>query len=75
MRTQHPSLPSQVMRLSAIREGAMPFDELLTAAAALQGSMERVSTTTRLPADVDREGADDLLLPMLQKIPVTPWTS
>jgi hypothetical protein len=53
--------------LSAIRAGAMSFDELLSAATALQESMEAASTTTRLPADVERQGVDDLLLAMLQE--------
>jgi uncharacterized protein len=53
--------------LSAIRDGAMPFDELLAAATGLQDSMEKAAATTRLPADVDREGVDDLLLALLKE--------
>jgi hypothetical protein len=36
------------------------------AATGLQDSMEKVAATTRLPADVDREGVDDLLLDLLK---------
>jgi hypothetical protein len=53
--------------LSAIRDGAMSFDELLLAATGLQDSMEKAAATTGLPADVDREGVDDLLLDLLQE--------
>jgi uncharacterized protein len=53
--------------LSAIRGGAMSFDELLSAATALQESMATASAATRLPADVERQGVDDLLLAMLQE--------
>lgn len=52
--------------LSAIRDGAMPFDELLAAAAALQVSMERAAGTTKLPGDVDRQGVDALLGDLLR---------
>src|SRR5690606_17813414 len=41
--------------LSAIRDGAMTFDDLLTAANGLQKSMERAAAKTRLPADVDQD--------------------
>jgi len=47
--------------LSAIRDGAMAFDELLAAATALQESMERAAETTKLPRDVDHESVDALL--------------
>ncbi len=47
--------------LSAIRDGAMPFDELLAAATALQKSMERAAGMTKLPGDVDHKGVDALL--------------
>ena len=53
--------------LSAIRDGAMSFDELLAAATGLQDSMEKAAATTGLPADVDREGVDDLLLALLRE--------
>ena len=47
--------------LSAIRDGAMSFDELLAAATALQVSMERAAGMTKLPGDVDHKGVDALL--------------
>ena len=47
--------------LSAIRDGAMSFDELLAAATALQESMERAAAMTKLPNDVDHKGVDALL--------------
>jgi uncharacterized protein len=47
--------------LSAIRDGSMPFDELLAAATALQVSMERAAGMSKLPGDVDYEGVDALL--------------
>lgn len=53
--------------LSAIRDGAMSFDELLAAATGLQGSMEKAAAMTSLSADVDRDGVDDLLLALLQE--------
>jgi hypothetical protein len=53
--------------LSAIRDGAMSFDELLAAATGLQDSMEKAAATTGLPANVDREGVDDLLLALLRE--------
>lgn len=53
--------------LAAIRDGAMSFDELLAAATRLQDSMEKAAATTELPADVDREGVDDLLLALLRE--------
>jgi hypothetical protein len=53
--------------LSAIRDGAMSFDELAAAAGGLQEAMEKAAAATRLPADVDRDGVDDLLLAMLQE--------
>jgi uncharacterized protein len=51
--------------LSGIRDGAMSFDELLSAATALQESMEAASATTRLPADVDQDTVDALLVGLL----------
>ncbi len=53
--------------LSAVRDGAMGFDELLAAATGLQESMEKAAAMTSLPADVDRDGVDDLLLALLQE--------
>jgi uncharacterized protein len=51
--------------LSAIRDGAMSFDELLAAATGLQAAMEKAASTSRLPADVDRAGVDELLFGLL----------
>lgn len=53
--------------LLAIRNGAMSFDEVLAAATGLQESMERAAKMTSLPADIDRDGVDDLLLALLQE--------
>jgi predicted nucleotidyltransferase len=53
--------------LSAIRDGAMSFDSLLATATGLQELMEKAAATTRLPADVDRQGVDDLLLALVQQ--------
>lgn len=47
--------------LSAIRDGAMSFDDLLAAAAALQQSMERAAATTTLPDGVDRDSVDAMV--------------
>ncbi len=52
--------------LSAIRDGAMGFDELLAAATGLQKSMEKAAAMTSLPADVDRDGVDALLAATLE---------
>lgn len=52
--------------LSAIRDGAMGFDELLAAATGLQKSMEKAAAMTSLPADVDRDRVDVLLAAMLE---------
>jgi uncharacterized protein len=51
--------------LSAIRDGALPFDELLGVAARLQGEMERAAATTRLPRDVDYAHVDPLALELM----------
>lgn len=51
--------------LSAIRDGALSFDELLAAATGLQESMEEAAATASLPADVDRDRVDGLLIAML----------
>jgi uncharacterized protein len=53
--------------LTAIRDGAMSFEELLTAATGLQDSMEQAAATTSLPADVDRDGLDEFVLGLLQE--------
>ena len=42
-------------QLSAIREGALSFDELLSTASALQQSMQREAKASQLPTDVDYE--------------------
>jgi hypothetical protein len=53
-------------QLSAIRDGALSFDELLAMAGGLQRSMEAAAAaTTQLPADVDYERVDDLLVELL----------
>jgi predicted nucleotidyltransferase len=52
--------------LTAIRDGALTFDELLEAATGLQRSMEQASATTQLPPDVLRNEVDDLLVALLQ---------
>ena len=41
--------------LSAIRDGATSFGELLEAATALQASIDQAAATTGLPGDVDHE--------------------
>lgn len=52
--------------LSAIRDGAMSFDELVAAATWLQESMGQVAATTTLPADINRDRVDGLLAAMLE---------
>lgn len=56
---------SDAHELSAIRDGAMSFDELLATAASLEEAMGQAAATTTLPADVDRERVDRLLAAML----------
>lgn len=51
--------------LSAIRDGALSFDELLATAVTLQQSMQQALATTALPADVDHERIDALLAGVL----------
>ena len=51
--------------LSAIRDGALSFDELLNAAGMLRQSMEKAAATTTLPADIDHERVDALLISLL----------
>lgn len=53
------------VELSAIRDGALSFDELLAAAASLQGSMEHAAKTTSLPADIQHDAVDALLTHIL----------
>jgi len=48
-------------QLSAIRDGALSFDELLSAANALQQSMQQGVEASRLPNDVDHDWVDTLL--------------
>ena len=52
--------------LSAIRDGALSFDELLASATALQESMETAAATTRLPGDIDHDGVDALFAGLLR---------
>src|SRR5450432_4490392 len=48
-------------QLSAIRDGALSFDDLLVVAGDLQQSMQKASTATELPHDVDYDRVDALL--------------
>jgi predicted nucleotidyltransferase len=52
-------------RLSAIRDGALSFDELLAMAGDLQRAMEAAAAATQLPLDVDYERVDGLLVELL----------
>ena len=52
-------------QLSAIRDGALSFDELLVMAADLQQSMQNATAATELPHDVDYDRVDALLAMML----------
>jgi uncharacterized protein len=52
-------------QLSAIRDGALSFEDLLAMAADLQRSMEAAATATQLPPDVDYERIDGLLIELL----------
>jgi hypothetical protein len=54
--------------LSAIRDGALPFDELLAAAARLRSDMDRAAATTSLPDDVDRERVDALAVELMMEV-------
>jgi uncharacterized protein len=51
--------------LSAIRDGAFPFESLLAMATDLQQSMEKAAAATHLPRDVDYERVDALLANVL----------
>lgn len=51
--------------LSAIRDGALSFDDLLAAATSLRERMDRAVTSTALPRDVDRARAEELLLELV----------
>ena len=50
---------------SAIRDGALSFEELLAMAGGLQRSMEAAAATTQLPPDVDYDRVDGLLVELL----------
>jgi hypothetical protein len=54
--------------LNAIRDGAMSFDELLSAAIELQAAMERAAATAKLPDDVDRAYVDQLALRFMSEV-------
>lgn len=47
--------------LSAIRDGALSFDDLLSMATALQQAMQQEANVSRLPTDVDHDWVDTLL--------------
>ena len=57
---------SDAEELSSIRDGAMSFDALLECAARLQQDMEQAAATTRLPADVEQDRVDALLMRLLE---------
>lgn len=52
-------------QLSAIRDGALSFDELLAMAGDLQRDMETAAAAAQLPLDVDYDRVDGLLLELL----------
>lgn len=52
-------------QLSAIRDGAVSFDALLTMAADLQQSMEKAAGTAQLAHDIDYDRVDALLVSLL----------
>jgi hypothetical protein len=51
--------------LSAIRDGALSFEQLLAMAVDLQRGMETAAVTSQLPHDVDYERVDGLLVELL----------
>lgn len=51
--------------LSAIRDGALSFDELLANAAGLEEAMKRAAAQSTLPEDVDYETADRLAVELM----------
>jgi predicted nucleotidyltransferase len=51
--------------LSAIRDGAMPFEQLLDEATRLREAMAGAAATTTLPEDVDRSFVDELALGLI----------
>ncbi|MCB9558171.1 MAG: nucleotidyltransferase domain-containing protein [Deltaproteobacteria bacterium] len=54
--------------LSAIRDGALSYDDLLAAASELQRAMQQTSATTSLPADIDHSAVDNLLLEIIDQL-------
>lgn len=52
-------------QLSAIREGALSFDDLLVLAGDIQQSMQKATAATELPHDVDYNRVDALLTTVL----------
>jgi hypothetical protein len=55
--------------LSAIRDGAMSFDELLTYADSLRSRMEEAAQTSSLPADIDADSVDALVESLIAGAP------
>lgn len=51
--------------LMAIRDGALPFDELLAAAEDLRQQMERAVSSASLPSDVDRDRIEQLAVALM----------
>jgi hypothetical protein len=51
--------------LAAIRDGALPFDALLEQVDAMRAAIERAAEVTTLPADVDHDAVDALLMTVL----------
>ena len=52
-------------QLSAIREGALSFDDLLVMAGDLEQSMQKATASTKLPHEVDYDRVDTLLTTVL----------
>ncbi len=52
--------------LLAIRDGALPYDDLLTQADALDQAMREALHTTKLPAEVDETALDELLIELIE---------
>jgi predicted nucleotidyltransferase len=51
--------------LSAIRDGALSFDELLATANDLRAAIDRAALATQLPEDVDRAQTNDLVVSLM----------
>ncbi len=51
--------------LSAIRDGALTFDELFSAALRLQGEMERAAAATKLPRDINHSRVSQLAVELM----------